>query len=202
MTNHLRPQSVALITLAFGVAATLAGWFVVGRQAEGEARTEFASQAAVATNVVERRIQRYVDLLYGLDALANHEPKLSRLEFHTYVTALDLGQRLPGVQAVEFLRRVREPEREAFAAQVRADRSLSPGGYPDFSIKPPGVSDEYWVIDYVETMAGNESVFGLDISARRGAREAAERSRDTASPVFTGKYRLAQETGSSFGLVM
>ena len=91
MTNPLRPQSVALIALAIGVAATLAGWFVVGRQAEGEARAEFASQAAVATNVIERRIQRYVDLLYGLDALANHEANLSRLEFHTYVSALDLG---------------------------------------------------------------------------------------------------------------
>jgi len=202
MTNYLRPQSVALLALAFGVAATVAGWYVVGRQAEGEARAEFASQAAVATNVVERRLQRYIDLLYALDALANHQPTLSRLEFHNYVAALDLGQRLPGVQAVEFLRRVREHDREAFIERVRTDRSLTQRGYPGFSIKPPGVRSEYWVIDYVEPMSGNESVFGLDIHARRGAREAAERSRDHASPVFTGKYRLAQETGASFGLVM
>ena len=33
------------------------------------------------------------------------EQHLSRLEFHTYVAGLELGQRLPGVQAVEFIRR-------------------------------------------------------------------------------------------------
>ena len=202
MINTLRQQSVALFVLGTGVAATLAGWYVVGRQAEGEAKTEFASQAAVATNVVERRIQRYVDLLYGLDALANHEPNLTRLEFHSYTVALDLGQRLPGVQAVEFLRRVREPDREGFVLMVRNDRSLSERGYPEFHIKPPGIRPEYWVIDYVEPMKGNESAFGLDVLQRRGARDAAERSRDTGSPVFTGKYRLAQEPAASFGLVM
>ena len=97
MTQTLRQQSVALLVLVLGMAATMAGWYVVGRQAEAEARAEFANQAGVATHVLERRIQRYVDLLYGLDALANHEPNLSRLEFHTYVAGLELGQRLPGV---------------------------------------------------------------------------------------------------------
>jgi diguanylate cyclase (GGDEF)-like protein/PAS domain S-box-containing protein len=202
MINTLRQQSVALTVLGLGVAATLAGWYVVGRQAEGEARAEFASQAAVATSVVERRIQRYIDLLYGLDAFANHEPNLTRLEFHTYVAGLDMGQRLPGVQAVEFLRRVRQAGREPFVAMVREDHSISEGGYPGFSVKPPGERPEYWVIDYVEPMKGNENAFGLDILMRRGAREAAEKSRDTGSPIFTGKYRLAQETGGSFGLVM
>ena len=201
MKTYLRPQSVAAIALACGVAATLTGWWIVGRQAEREARAEFANQASLATNVIERRIQRYVDLLYGLDALANHEPHLTRQEFHAYVVGLDLGQRLPGVQAVELIRRVRADEREAFVAQVRADRSVATLGYPEFSVKPPGERPEYWVIDYVEPLAGNEAAFGLDIRTRAGASQAAERSRDTANATFTGKYRLAQETGTSYGLV-
>ena len=68
MINTLRQQSVALVVLGLGVAATVAAWHVVGRQAESEARAEFANQAMVATSVVERRVQRYIDLLYGLDA--------------------------------------------------------------------------------------------------------------------------------------
>src|SRR5689334_20991545 len=116
MKTYLRPQSVALIALACGIAATLTGWWIVGRQAEREARAEFANQASLATNVVERRIQRYIDLLYGLDALANHEPSLTRIEFHNYVAALDLGARLPGVQAVEYIRRVGAAQRDEFVA--------------------------------------------------------------------------------------
>jgi PAS domain S-box-containing protein len=119
----------------------------------------------------------------------------------TIIEALDLGQRLPGVQAVEFIRRVGAPEREAFVARVRADRSLEPQGYPAFAIRPGGQREELWVVDYVEPLGGNEQAFGLDITQRRGAFEAAERSRDTGNPVLTGKYRLVQEQAASYGLV-
>ena len=199
--SHLRPQSVALIALAIGVAATLVAWYVTGRQVRTEAEIEFGNRAQLATTVLERRVQRYIDLLYGLDALANHEAHLSRTEFHTYVTGLDLGTRLPGVQAVEFIRRVRAAEADSFVAMVRGDRGLVANGYPNFAIKPAGARDEYWVIDYLEPMAGNEPAFGLDIRTRAAA-VAAERSRDTGSPTMTGKYKLAQERGTSFGLVL
>ena len=202
MKNDLRPQRVAFVTLACGVGATLLAWYLVGRQVESESQAEFANQAHLAANVVERRLQRYIDLLYGLDALANHEAHLSRLEFQAYTNGLELGRRLPGLQAVELIRRVWEEDRDAFVATVRADRSVTANGYPDFDIKPPGRRSEYWVVDYVEPMHGNEAAFGLDIRTRGGATAAAQQSRDTGEPIMTGRYRLAQETGSSYGLVL
>ena len=202
MKEYLRPQSVALIALACGVAATLAAWYVVGRAVEAESVREFAGKSQIAAGAVERRIQRYIDLLYGLDALANHEEHLSRLEFHTYVAGLDVGTRQPGVQALEFLRRVRGPERDAYVARVRADKSLRPEGHPRFDVTPLGERDEYWVVEYLEPMAGNELAFGLDVRTRAGSREAASRARDMDEPVMTGRYRLAQEIGGSYGLVI
>ena len=202
MKTYLRPQSVALIALAVGVATTLLTYWAVVRQVAIESDGEFANRAQLGATVVERRIQRYVDLLYGLDAMANRETKLSRLEFHTYVGGLDLGRRLPGVQAVEFLRRIPDAERDAFVGRVRADRGLEPKGYPNFDVKPPERRPEYWVVDYVEPMAGNEAAFGLDVLTRGNAGMAAQRSRDTGEPVMTGRYRLAQEKGASYGLVL
>jgi CHASE1-domain containing sensor protein len=64
------------------LALTLLAWWLAQRQARNEAQAEFANQAYVATNVVEKRIQRYIDALYGLGALASHDASLSRLEFH------------------------------------------------------------------------------------------------------------------------
>ena len=51
-------------------------------------------------------------------------------------------------------------------------------------------------------MAGNETAFGLDIYGRPAPRLALERARDTGEPAATGRYRLAQEKGSSYGMVM
>ena len=201
MKTSLRPQSVALAALACGLAATLVAWFLTGAQEKREAEAEFASRSNLATNLLERRIQRYVDVLYGLEALAYHDPDLSRGEFARYVSALDLNRRLQGVQAVELIRKVPDAARESFVRRVRSDTSLAPGGYPGFDIRPAGRRDEYWVVEFLEPQAGNESVFGLDIRMRTGALEAAERARDTGEPAATGRYRLAQETGASYGLV-
>ncbi len=201
MRTPLPPQSLALSALAVGVVATLLAWWASSGQAEVQARSEFRSRVQVATQLVERRFQRYVDVLYSLDAFANHEPDSPRDQFSRFVSGLEVGRRLPGVQALEFIRRVPEAQRGAFVAAVRADRTVSPVGYPDFDIKPPGQRDEYWVIDFVEPMKGNEPAFGLDLLTR-AAHAAAEHSRDTGRPTMTNRYRLAQETGSSYGLVI
>src|SRR6476620_9428964 len=71
-----------------------------------------------------------------------------------------------------------------------------------FAIHPHGDRDEYWFIDYLEPLVGNEAVLGLDILERQPARVAAERARDFGEPSATGRYRLAQERGASYGLVI
>src|SRR3954468_17443423 len=114
MSLSTRTQTVAVAALAFRLAMTLSAWWVAGRQARNEAQAEFANQAFVATNVVERRIQRYIDVLYGVEALASHDDELTRREFNFFVSGLQVRQRLPGVQAVEFIRRVHDPDLERF----------------------------------------------------------------------------------------
>jgi diguanylate cyclase (GGDEF)-like protein/PAS domain S-box-containing protein len=201
LRTPLRSRVVRLIALACGLAATLFAWYQVGLQADREARAQFASRANLAAGVLERRIQRYIDILYGLQAFAYHGEEPSRQDFRQYVNALQLGKRFPGVRAAEFVRRVPHADRDAFLLALRAEPSLGDLG-AKFDIHPGGDRDEYWVVDYLEPFAGNEAVLGLDILARAPARIAAERARDTGEPSATGRYRLAQETGASHGLVM
>jgi len=199
MKSVLRPLPFAWTALAFGVAATLLAWYLVGRQVDREARAEFANNANLATSVIERRMQRYVDMLYGLEALASHDNDFTQADFYDYTAALDLRRRFPGVQAIQFIRRVPGAERDKFVQKGRADRARRP---VQFDIQPPGRRDEYWVIDYVEPVAGNEAVMGLDIRSRPESLEAAERARDTGEPVMTARYRLLQDRGSRPGLAI
>jgi len=201
MKNFLRSRNVRLIALACGLVATLFAWYQAGRIAEREAAGQFAARANVATVVLERRIQRYLDILYGLQAFAYHTDDVTRQDFRQYARALQLGKRFPGVQAVEFIRRVSAADRDHFLLALRADPSMGPVG-TTFGVQPPGEREEYWVIDYVEPLAGNESVVALDVLSRPASRAAAERARDFGEPSATGRYRLAQEVGTSYGLVI
>jgi signal transduction histidine kinase len=116
-------------------------------------------------HVIEARLRSYTDVLHGLQALfATHEP-VDRVQFHRYVTALDLGRRYPGYDVVNFAVYVTPEDKARFEHAVRHDTSLDPRGYPDFRIKPPGDRSEYYVIVYVEPMQGFEFAFGLDLAA-------------------------------------
>ncbi len=170
MNTSYRPPNLAYVALACGVAATLLSWVLVGRGVDREARAEFANQADLAAGVIERRMARYIDLLYGLEALANHDPRFVKGDFADYVRALDIRRRFPGIQSLQFVRRQTDPER--------------------------------WLIQFVEPLAGNEAAVSLDIRSRATPLAAAERARDTGEPAMTGRYRLVQESGASYGLVV
>ena len=202
MKSHLRPQTLAIIALACGLAASALAWFAAGHQVEREGQAKFDAQAGLAAGLLERRIQRYIDLLYSVAALAYHDETLNRAEFARFIASLSLDRRYRGVQAVEFIRRVSDEERDGYVQSVRADRSLFPEGQPGFDIRPGGRRAEYWVVDFVEPRAGNESLPGLDMRTRVGAAATAERAHASNEPAATGRYRLSPDTGSSYGVMI
>jgi len=202
MDRPQRPQLIAFSALALGAAATLVAWLATGWQAQRQGEVEFAAQASRSAALIEQQVHRYLDVLYGVAALAYHDARVTRAEFSRYARALDLPLRFPGIKAIEYIERVPLAERESFVQKARDDRSVDPDGYPTFAIRPEGDREEYWVISYAEPIRGNEGVLGLDLRARDIPRLAAERARDTGESSATGKYRLAQEKGASYGLVI
>lgn len=202
MTSAIRHTGLAPAVLLLGVALSLTAWFLVAGVVEKQAKADFDRIALATVGAIERRTQRYIDILHGLEGLFGHDPSVSRLAFQRYVNSLNLSTRFPGVQAVEFIRRVKLPEKAVYESMVRDDRNIRPGGFPDFSIKPDGVRAEYYVVHYLEPAVGNEAAFGLDIRTRRAALVASERARDVGEPIVTGPYRLVQETQNRLGLVV
>ena len=202
MTRLLRYTGLARLVLILGITLSLATWFFVGRMVEQQVRADFDIKTRATISVIERRSQRYIDVLHALEGLFGHDPTLSRAGFHHYVNSFILPTRLPGVQAVEFIRRLKDAEIPEYETSVRSDRSVNPNGYPGFTVKPGTGRAEYYVIHYLEPMLGNETVFGLDIRTREAALIASERARDVGEPIATSRYRLAQEKQSQLGLVV
>jgi hypothetical protein len=154
--------------LIIGIPGSVLVSAVVRDAVENVAQLRFDRQAADAKNIVENRIQFYADILYGLKALIAGQGTISRVQFHNYVKSLDLPRRYPGFDVVNFMQYVPAKDKQRFEESVRRDTSLEPGGYPNFAIKPPGERPEYFVLVYIEPMAGFEFSFGLDVGANPG----------------------------------
>src|SRR5712692_3443828 len=153
------------IVLAVGIPASILLFTVIRDAVESVARLRFERQASDTHAVIENRLHPYAGILYGLRALFASESQVSRLRFHRYVESLDLKHRYPGFDALNFAEHVRAKDKKGFEEAVRHDTSVNRRGYPEFAIKPPGERPEYFVIVYLEPMAGFEFAFGLDIGA-------------------------------------
>src|SRR6267142_1873787 len=195
------------LVLTVGVALSIALHVVTKDNIEGDAQLRFERQASDAQHVIAARIHSYADVMYGLRAMFSASP-VTRTEFHRYVSALDISNKYPGFWSFNYAEYVPSNAKAKLEARVRKDTSLDPRGYPNFKIIPPGERPDYYVLTFLEPMAGNESVFGLDISANpaaanpRAIANALSAARDSGKLTSSGQLLRIKGPGRSTGLSM
>ena len=171
---------------------TLAAWVAAGWREQTLALAESSRVAARTVDTANERIQRYFDLAIGLGGLLRVGEGLSRREFHDQYEMQQIAARFPGVVALQYAPLVLDADRARFEASVRADRSMSPSGYPGFAIHPPSRRPSYLPILFNEPMLGNERAFGFDATSNTELREVQQRARDSGRPELSERISLVQ----------
>ena len=187
------PLLLAGALVLAGVAASLWLWQASAGFLARDADDEFDRFSELSFNNIGQRVQHQLDLLAGFQALFRASSEVSRAEFHGFYNDQRVQVRFPGLLAVQYARLIDGSQREALEAEVRADRSIDPAGYPDFRIHPPGRRDQHLVVTYNEPMRGNEPAFGHDNIANPARREEAERARDSGQPQASAPLMLLQQ---------
>ncbi|MDL2357972.1 MAG: CHASE domain-containing protein, partial [Pseudomonadota bacterium] len=166
--------------VAFSILVAVGVYAIAARTAAEEARQRFDGIAHGAQSALAARLADFGELTRGVTALfAAADGPVTRLQFQRYVAALEVARHFPAVESVSFAAAVDDAGRAAFIAAVRADGSVQAGGYPDFAIAPPGRRPHHEVLTYLEPMARQHAMFGLDIAANPAVATALERSRDS-----------------------
>jgi two-component system, sensor histidine kinase and response regulator len=171
-----------LLALLVGALAFL----LTGRELDQDGRRRFDGMAQDARERLQTGIQSYTGVVRGLAALFHSSAAVTRDEFRRYVVSLDLPHNLPAVDAVSWADYVPDEDRAAYVARVRADRSIAPGGYPGFDIRPPGRRPAYTVINYLEPFDRQQDKFGIDIAANPAVAKALDTARDTGGISASG----------------
>ena len=187
------PLALAAALLVLGTLISLWAWQASATFLARQADDEFERYSELSFNNISQRVQHQLDLLAGFQALFRASTTVSRQEFHSFYIDQRVQVRFPGLLAVQYAQLVEGAERSAFEAAVRADRSITPAGYPDFRIHPPGARERYLVVSYTEPMRGNEPVFGHDNIAEAPRREVVERARDSGQAQASAPVTLLQQ---------
>jgi len=194
--------ATAWVVLAIGCALSAAAAYWVARQVEQEARVKFENDVGDARDSIERRLQAYADVLHGARGLFTASESVSRDAFRRYVSSLDVDRRYPGIQVVVFNRRVPAEQKRDYEIAVRGDTSVDPNGYPNFAIKPPGDRPEYFPVEYLEPMAGNEEALGLDAGGEAVRLASVERARDSGRLAASGRITIVRSDTQYAGFVL
>ena len=140
---------------------------------------------------IEVEVQRHFDLplvgLNGLRGMFAAGSRVTRTQFRAWVESRNLPTEFPGVQGFGFIERVERGNLGAFVAAQRADESR------EFTIDPVGNAPDLYVVKYIEPMASNRAVLGMDAGREAVRREAAERAVFSGMPALSGHVVLTQD---------
>ncbi|GAB2844194.1 hypothetical protein GCM10027277_09910 [Pseudoduganella ginsengisoli] len=190
------------IGLSLSVAIGMVLYANAARVVDEDDRQRFDNLARSTQYSISARVKAYSDVVRGLVALFQTSDNLTRLQFHQYVSSLNLPLHFPAIETLNYAVPVTEAERAAFVAAVRADKSLDPAGYPNFDIKKPSPSGQYTVLLYMEPMDIVKERFGVDIGSVPAIGKALEQSRDTGQVSASGQPILVKKPVPHIGLGM
>nr|WP_316643946.1 CHASE domain-containing protein [uncultured Roseateles sp.] len=192
----------ALLCFTLGLVLTGALYVYVDRYQLAQVQDAFRRDTEALSAQAQSRLQAHLETLLSLRGFFSTLEQHDEERFHRFLSHLDLQKHHPGFQAIQFVRRVPEPDLQAFIQHVRRDTSLTAAGHPGFDIRPKQAHDTHYVIEYNHPMAGNEAAFGLDLAALPTHLRALEVGRDIGQAVATERVKLVQDTGSKAGFVV
>ncbi len=191
--NH----SLAWIVLVISLAASASGWFIARKHDELSARKRFDEQVNRIQMALAERMSIYEDVLHGAMGLYAASASVERSEWKSYVEAISVNKRLPGIDGLGFIEWVPRDKLDAFLKSTRADKT------PGFQLKNPGTNDDLLITKYLEPEAEHAAMIGMDAGADPARRAAAEKARDSGQAVITSRINLGKPgSPSENGMIM
>ena len=188
------PYAVLAITLSL----TIVGTTYVSRTNNARDRLRFQAAADETQQLIEIRLNTYIELLRAGAALFAASDDLTGDEFRAFVKGLRVRERYPGVRAIGFAVRIGPARLQAVESQLAAIANT------DARVRPPGLRDEYVVTLLLEPLdPDNRAELGDDMATDPVRRAAMERARDTGEPAASGKVTfLSADDGGQPGFVI
>ncbi|MCB9872873.1 MAG: CHASE domain-containing protein [Planctomycetaceae bacterium] len=161
-----------------------------------------ARQGAAITAKIDRALQEKVSMLQSVTGLYRASNIVTKEGFAAFVSQWTTGD---GVVALEWVPRVYSDERQAWEYDGSPlDIATTPilekaeGGTLVYASN----REEYFPIQFIEPLEGNEPVLGYDLASNDDRRAAMELARDTAQPTASEPVRLVNSNDSRPGVLL
>ncbi|MCM8538352.1 MAG: CHASE domain-containing protein [Lentisphaeraceae bacterium] len=179
----------AWIVLVLSLIVTVSAWFFSKNYIASKEKEKFDLLSEEIKKNIETQLHLYEQVLQGGVAFFDSSSFVSREEWHTYVSKLDLSHHWPGIQCMGYSIPVQKEDLGKYISEVQKE------GFPDFAVRPEGERDLYSSITYIEPFDWrNRRAFGYDMWSNEMRRAAMRRAMETGEAAASGIITLVQET--------
>lgn len=187
-TNPFAQRGIAWTVLFAGLLSTIFVWHRLREERIESATSRFEIQAGEVVAAIGQRLRQNEQILLGGAAFFNATEHVSRQQWHTYVEGLHLTETYPGIQGVGFVQIIAPADLEDHIKTVRSE------GFPNYTIKPPGIRPAYSSVVYLEPFSDrNLAAFGFDMFSEEKRFRGLQYAVNGNCTSITGKVRLIQE---------
>ncbi|WP_455285841.1 bifunctional diguanylate cyclase/phosphodiesterase [Cupriavidus necator] len=199
--GRLGSRTITAGTVLLGVLTTAIVYAFCTDLLEKDVRLRFENDTGDVIQQIDTRIRLYTDVLVTMQALFGASDHVSRGEFRDFVRGLNLPQRYPGFQTLNYAPYVPTVELDDFVAGQRSDSILREAGVT-FNVRPPGRRPGHFVLTYVEPLDINLASIGIDMGAEPRRLAALERARDTGKSVSSGRLIFSEAKNPHVGIAL
>ena len=180
----------SLIALFVVVSGTLFEWHTLRSRTRFEDTTHFKQLVQAETALLKTRLLSYQYALYSARGFINASETVTKGEWTTYVNALSLQSRFPGIWGIGYVSYVPKKSLTQYFSYMR--KEIKPDFHRKILDKDYSLQNDSFIIQYIEPQLRNHAALGLDIGTEPIRRSAAEIARDTGNAQVTGIIQLVQ----------
>ncbi|MDF1726474.1 MAG: PAS domain S-box protein [Sulfitobacter sp.] len=189
-------RKLEILLFVVCLAMTFALFGATYRAGEYKAQQGFDNSTKWVVVALRNRMDTYLQSLKATGAFMDASTDVTRADFDTYVSRLEIDNFLPGINGIGFIKPVVTGQEEEFLRETRAL------GESELIIEQEAQGPERFIVQRISPLGPNREALGLDIAQQEDRRVAAIRARETGEPQLTGRILLIQDDVSQPGFLL
>lgn len=192
----MKKQPIVLETLLLPSAILLLGliltgvvWRYISIKDDEKSLAAFNLHAQDASHDIQNRVKVYFGVLHSACGFFAGSNSVTRTEWERFVGFINPRKNYPGIEGMGVIRYLPDGKRREFENAVRRENSR---GAADYTIRPPGVRENYYPVEFFWPPLDQVNLPGLDHGAHPAGLRALQRARDSGLGIMTAALPYAQ----------
>jgi len=181
------------VTFLSSILLTLMIWHTIKINIYNTAENNFNNIVSDTEVAISKRIMAYELVLKGTVGLFNSSEKVTRSEWHSYISSVNIESNYKGIVGIGFIEYVRNKNLKSHINEIRA------GGIKSYNIFPFSPEKEHAPIIYFEPFTSqNKMLIGYDMFTDSVRKPIMLYSRDSGKACITTSMRLMQDKHENY----